>query len=136
MLLASAHTFATVSSSLRTAILAVQAKLWAIAMDVSASAPHVNRELLGHFVQRRVRLVGLVESLDGNSLRVKAADDGVVNVTLKQPGSFDDKYICVEGTVESPDTIIEDSHTNFGNNFGASQLRTQLSCCHGPGDGS
>ena len=29
------------------------------------------------------------------------------------------RYIMLEGVVDSPDTIIEDSHCNFGNSFGA-----------------
>lgn len=89
-------------------------------MDVSSPAPFVNRDQLGRFVQRKVRLVGAVESMDNDSIRVKAADEGMVTVRLRAPSSFDDKFICVEGMVESPDTIVEDGHTNFGNNFGGS----------------
>lgn len=95
-------------------------------MDISSNAPFVNRDMLGQFVQRRVRLAGHVESFDGTSIRVKAADDGIVNVTLRQPSSFDDKYILVDGMVESPDTIAADSHTNAGNNFGALQMSLLL----------
>lgn len=88
-------------------------------MDATSNAPFVNRDLLARYVQRRVRLAGAVESMDDSSIRVKASDDGMVTVKLRGPSSFDDKYVLLEGVVDSPDTIIEDAHTNFGNNFGA-----------------
>lgn len=85
---------------------------------VSAPAPRVNFELMGQHLGKRVRLVGKVEGIQGNSLTLRAADDGLVTVALKGAAPSD-LYIEVEGTVDSPNTLQEESCTAFGNSFGA-----------------
>ena len=35
----------------------------------------------------------------------------------------------LEGVVDSPDTIIEDSHCNFGNSFGTLVCLRRMPCC-------
>lgn len=64
-------------------------------MDASSLAPFVNRDLLGKYVQRRVRLAGHVESMDDSFITVKASDDGMVTVKLRGPSSFDDKCVRI-----------------------------------------
>ena len=76
-------------------------------MDVSRAAPRVNFELMGSYIGKRVKLVGKVESVKGNVLRVKAADDGVVDVLLKNAVQ-QDAFVEVEGIVESPNALREE----------------------------
>ena len=89
-------------------------------MDTSDAAPFVNFSQLQQHVQRRVRLVGSIENFDNSAqiLQLKAADGGLVNVALRQSCDFDSKFICIEGTVDTPNSITEDSHSSFGDNFG------------------
>ena len=84
-------------------------------MDV---APRVNFELLQRYIERKVRLIGQVENLQNNMLKIKAADGGHVNVLVKPGAGFDSPYVEVEGIVESPNTIRELDHTNIGSTFG------------------
>ncbi|KAK9844656.1 hypothetical protein WJX74_005199 [Apatococcus lobatus] len=83
-------------------------------MDI---APRVNFELLQRYIERRVRLVGQLENLQGNVLKLKTSDNGTVNVLIKPGAGFDSPFIEVEGIVESPNTIRELDHTNFGSSF-------------------
>ncbi|KAK2076420.1 hypothetical protein QBZ16_000945 [Prototheca wickerhamii] len=85
-------------------------------INVSAPAPRVNFELLGQNIGKKVRLVGKVEGIQGNSLQLRAADDGVVTVMLRGAAPSD-LFVEVEGLVDSPTTLKEDSSTGFGNSF-------------------
>lgn len=87
-------------------------------IDTSAPSPHVNFQLMSQYIGKRVRMVGKVEGVQGNSLQLRAADDGMVTVFLRGAAPSD-SYIEVEGNVESPNTIRETACTPFGNNFGA-----------------
>ncbi len=87
-------------------------------MDV---APRVNFELLQRFIERRVRLVGHVENLQNNVLQLTTVDNGTVNVLIKPGLGFDSPFVEVEGIVESPNTLRELDHTNFGSNFGEAE---------------
>jgi replication factor A3 len=86
-------------------------------MDVSAPSPRVNFQSMGAYIGKRVRLVGKVESVQGNVMRVKAADEGVVEVLTKSAVP-QDAFVEVDGIVESPNTLREESLTGFGNTFG------------------
>ncbi|KDD74044.1 hypothetical protein H632_c1625p0 [Helicosporidium sp. ATCC 50920] len=71
---------------------------------------------MSQYIGKRVRMVGKVEGVQGNSLQLRAADDGMVTVFLRGAAPSD-SYIEVEGNVESPNTIRETACTPFGNNF-------------------
>lgn len=87
-------------------------------MDTSRTAPHVNFELLKNFQNQTVRLVGEVTGTSGNLLHVKAADGGMVDVSLSQPGSVTDKYVMITGTATAGNTMNEDKHQALGNDYG------------------
>jgi len=90
-------------------------------VDITAPAPRVNFELMQNYIGKRVKLVGKVEGVQGNVLRVKAADEGVVEVLLKGAAPAD-AYVEIDGTVESPNTLREEAITGFGSNFGKVEL--------------
>ena len=125
-------------------------------IDVTAPAPRVNFELMSTYIGKRVTLVGKVEGVDGNTMRLKASDDGMVTVRLqgvapqvrgrrrvgggwaaggraapalprktlpltKCPPSrllVQATYVEVEGVVNSPNTITEESCSSYGDSFG------------------
>lgn len=87
-------------------------------VDVTAPAPRVNFELMNSYIGKRVKLVGKVEGVQGNMMKVKAADEGTVDVMLHSAAPMD-AFVEVDGTVESPNTLREESICGFGNNFGA-----------------
>ena len=127
-------------------------------------APQVNLEVMQQYIQRKVRLVGELMTVDNDVAVVKASDGSQVNIQLhsralpvtgamraefdlnlpttrdllstcptldeaKSRGnprswpcaacSFDTKYIEFTGTVANPNTIKEEEHWEFGNEFGA-----------------
>ena len=86
-------------------------------IDVTAPAPRVNFELLSQFMGKRVKLVGKVEEISGNVMKVKASDDGIVEVLLKGAAP-EDAFVEVDGTVEGPNSLREESSIGFGNSFG------------------
>lgn len=85
--------------------------------DTTAPSPRVNFELMNQYIGKRVKLVGKVEDVQGGKMRVKAADDGVVEVIL-QSAAPQDAFVEIDGTVESPNTLREEGMTGFGNSFG------------------
>ena len=94
-------------------------------IDVTAPAPRVNFELMSHYIGKRVKLVGRVENggVQNGVLKVKAADEGTVDVIVHSAVP-QDLFVEVDGTVESPNTIREDSIIGFGNSFGKFALPT------------
>lgn len=90
-----------------------------MSISIADPCPMVNFELMQRFVGRKVRLVASVEDVQGGAAQVKAADGGTVHIQLREPASFDTKFVMFEGTVDSPNSLREASHTNFGNTFGA-----------------
>ena len=98
-------------------------------IDVTAPAPRVNFELMNNYIGKRVKLVGKVESVQGTTMKVKAADEGVVDVMLKSAAP-QDAYVEIDGTVESPNTLREESIIGFGNNFGERAITGRRSPAH------
>lgn len=87
--------------------------------DISTAAPRVNFEQLQRFIGKRVRLMGQIERVEGNAAYVKAADGGVVTVVLKSSNSIGETpYVEIDGVVDSPTTVRELDHSNFGSSFG------------------
>ena len=106
-------------------------------IDITGPAPNVNFAQMGHHIGKRVTLVGRVEGVQGNSIQVKAADEGTVTVMLRGPAP-QEAYVSVVGTVESPNTLREEGHSSFGNTFGergagvcGSVPRLASRCCWG-----
>lgn len=54
-----------------------------MALDATNPSPRINAALMGEFVGKRVTLVGRVEGVDGNTLQLRTADDGLVSVQLQ-----------------------------------------------------
>ena len=88
-------------------------------VDVSAPAIRVNMELMGHYIGQRVRLVARVVpgGVQNGILTVKAADEGEVHVLI-QNAVPQDLFVEIEGTVDAPNTLREESIVGFGNSFG------------------
>lgn len=86
-------------------------------MDTSVAAPLVNFQQLSSYPNRRVRLAGAIVSQQNDMLQVKAADDGTVNVKLRAPQSFDDKYVLITGIATGRDTITEEKSQGIGNDY-------------------
>lgn len=86
-------------------------------IDVTAPCPRVNFELMSHYTGKRVRFVGKVEQISENTMKVRSSDDSMVEVILSGAAP-DGPYVEIDGTVEGPNTIREDSSTSFGSSFG------------------
>jgi hypothetical protein len=86
-------------------------------IDLSAPVPRANFEILSKYQGKRVRLVGKVEEVQGNSMKVRTSDDVIVDVMLTGNAPTD-TFVEVDGTVEGPNVIREDSNVGFGNDFG------------------
>lgn len=84
---------------------------------------------MGRFVGKRVKLVGQVAGTEGSNLKLKTADDSVVQIVLAGSAPSD-PYVEFEGIVESPTLLKEESQTSFGNNFDLSNYNElcKLSC--------
>ena len=52
-------------------------------LDITAPSPRVNFQLMSQYIGKRVTLVGRVDGVEGNTLRLKTSDDGVVTVSLQ-----------------------------------------------------
>lgn len=51
--------------------------------DITAPSPRVNAALLPSFIGKKVTLVGRVEGVEGNEMRLRTSDDAVVTVALQ-----------------------------------------------------
>ncbi len=93
-------------------------------MSISTSnpCPRIPFESLASHVGKRIRLVGIVKSISGSTMSIQCDPDNegsmvTVNLTGVAPV---DQYTEVEGVVESPNAIREESNTGLGNDFGTS----------------
>ena len=141
--------------------------------------PQVNLEVMQQYIQRKVRLVGELMTVDDNVAVVKASDGSQVNIQLTSGAlppahcrptecstpppslarpcfhsrqslartarcaiircmwpnaacSFDTKYIEFVGLVANPNTVKEEEHWEFGNEFGAPPLCSMTMPFTGP----
>lgn len=91
-------------------------------MNADDPTPRVGFAQLKNMIGRRVLFVGRVESMDGGLVRMAAPDGS--KVAIQAGGAaFETPYAEVCGTVVDPQTIREESHVNFGENFGAARGR-------------
>ncbi|WPT14296.1 Replication protein A 14 kDa subunit B [Picochlorum sp. SENEW3] len=85
-------------------------------IDLSAPVPRVNFQLMSKYEGKRVRLVGKVEEISGTTMKVKTSDDAMVDVLLTGAAPTD-AFVEIDGTVEGPNVIREESNVGFGNDF-------------------
>lgn len=90
-------------------------------MNCDDPTPRVGYEQLKHYIGRRVLFVGRVEGMENGLVSLTAPDGSKVSVQAASP--FDTPYVEVEGVVQDPCTIREESHVNFGDTFGAARAR-------------
>jgi hypothetical protein len=97
----------------------------------ASSTPRANFEVLARLQGRRVLLVGEVESVADQVLTLVTSDKGRVSVNYSGSGEpITSKFVEIVGTVVDSRTVTEESHTNFGDNFG-----TSARGCNGRGKG-
>ncbi|GAX82733.1 hypothetical protein CEUSTIGMA_g10159.t1 [Chlamydomonas eustigma] len=83
------------------------------------ATPSINAELMIRYVGRRVRVVCELDNAgDGQTVQGRTSDKGVVQIQ-RDPRTAPPKTKYVEfiGTVVDPQTIREESNTNWGDNF-------------------
>jgi len=61
--------------------------------------------------------LGKIESIEGSLVHMQAPDGSKVQVQTGN-STYDTPYAEIQGTVLDPMTIREESHVNFGDNFG------------------
>jgi hypothetical protein len=86
-------------------------------MNTDSPTPRVGFAQLKNMIGRRVLFVGRVETMDGGVVRMAAPDGSKVSILANS--TFETPFAEVQGTVVDPQTIREESHVNFGDNFGA-----------------
>ena len=86
-------------------------------MNADDPTPRVGFAQLKHMIGRRVLFVGRVENMEGGLVRMAAPDGSKVSVQASS--TFETPFVEVQGVVVDPQTIREESHVNFGENFGA-----------------
>lgn len=86
-------------------------------IDTTAPQPRINFEMFKSFQGKRVKVVGKVEQISGSMMKVRTSDDGLVEVLLKGAAP-EDVYVEIDGTVEGPNILREESNVGFGNTFG------------------
>ena len=96
-------------------------------MSISTSnpCPRIPFESLANHVGKTVRLVGIVKNISGSTMSIQCDPDNEGSlVTVKLTGVAPvDQYTEVEGIVEGPNAIREESNTGLGNDFGTSLRR-------------
>lgn len=100
-------------------------------IDVTAPCPRVNFELMSQYTGKRVRFVGKVEQISENTMKVRSSDDSIVEVILSGAAP-DGPYVEIDGTVEGPNTIREDSSTSFGSSFDMQNYNEVCKLMNGP----
>lgn len=89
-------------------------------MNSDNPTPRVGFAQLKNMIGRRVLFVGRVESMDGGLVRMAAPDGSKVTIQANSP--YDTPIAEVQGVVVDPQTIREETHVNFGDNFGKYML--------------
>lgn len=88
--------------------------------------PQVNGETMQNFIGKRVSLSCHLESMNGERVNVKTSDGLDVTVRTTSGKEYGSSYVQVLGTVESPNSIVEDFHTNLGDSYGGSCFLMQI----------
>ncbi|RAL51945.1 unnamed protein product [Cuscuta campestris] len=85
-------------------------------MDLSNPAVFVNAELLRMHVGRRVRAVVQVIRSDGSTVTGKSTDEQQIIIKGHAPGPLS-TFVEVFGIADTPQSILAEIWTNFGDNF-------------------
>ena len=85
-------------------------------MNADDPTPRVGFAQLKNMIGRKVLFVGRVESMDGGVAQMLAPDGS--RVAVQAASMYETPYAEVTGVVVDPQTIREESHVNFGENFG------------------
>lgn len=85
-------------------------------MNADNPTPRVGFAQLKNMIGRKVLFVGRVESMEGGVAQMLAPDGS--RVAVQTNSMFETPFAEVEGVVVDPQTIREESHVNFGDNFG------------------
>lgn len=94
-------------------------------MDSSNPIPRVNGEILHQFVSRKVRLVGKVDRMANGEVYMKTSDghDVVVQTSGPSPRA---SFVEFEGTVTGARSMQEESHSDWGEDFGTLEINMWL----------
>lgn len=87
-------------------------------MTSATATPRVNFEMLSQHIGQVVRLVGKVESVEGTDLKLRAADEGIVTVHLRDAAPSQ-AFVEFDAKVDSPTEVSAITCTSFGDSFGA-----------------
>lgn len=91
-----------------------------MADQTDASTPYVNGETMQNFIGKRVCLACQLESMNGERVNVKTSDGLDVTVRTTSGKEYGSSFVKVLGTVESPNSIVEEFHSNLGDSYGGS----------------
>jgi hypothetical protein len=85
-------------------------------MNCDNPIPRVGFAQLKNYINRRVLFVGKIESMENGVVNMQAPDGS--KVLVQANSHYDTPIVEVCGVVMDPMTIKEESHVNFGENFG------------------
>jgi hypothetical protein len=85
-------------------------------MNCDNPTPRVGFAQLKNYINRRVLFVGKIESIDSGSVNMQAPDGS--KVVVQGNSNYETPFVEVAGVVVDPMTIREESHVDFGENFG------------------
>lgn len=95
-------------------------------MNCDNPIPRVGSSQLKNYINRKVLFVGKIESMDGGRVQMLAPDGA--KVVVQGNSQYTAPFVEVTGTVVDPMTIQEESHTEFGDNFGEGPMQA-VGCC-------
>eukprot|EP00884_Botryococcus_braunii_P005212 jgi/Botrbrau1/14692/Bobra.0108s0048.1 len=77
--------------------------------------PRANFELLPQLINKKVLLVGKVESVAGNEAKVKTTDGATVTISLRKGPAFQSEFVEFESIVNTATTLTEVDRAAYGN---------------------
>lgn len=88
----------------------------ALTMNCDNPIPRVGFAQLKNYINKKVLFVGKIESMNNGIVNMQAPDGS--KVVVQANSHYDTPIVEVCGVVVDPMTIKEESHVNFGENFG------------------
>jgi hypothetical protein len=85
-------------------------------MNCDNPIPRVGFAQLKNYINKKVLFVGKIESMNNGVVNMQAPDGS--KVVVQANSHYDTPIVEVCGVVMDPMTIKEESHVNFGENFG------------------
>lgn len=99
-------------------------------MNSDDPTPRVGFAQMKNFINKRVLFVGRVESMNNGVVTLLGPDGS--KVAVQSNSAYETPYVEVQGVVVDPQTIREESHVNFGENFDMSTYTELLKLANGP----